>query len=270
MGSIMKKWNISKVKKGIHDICLAAGILIAALYLSRKVFLIMAVFGVFSYLMVKKRKGNKSFPLLLISAVMIFGNIVYNLFRLDGILPFYQYHTQAMYHETFLEEGIYPDLFFRLLLKNKSVSVRDNLLSMKEIEKTKDDYYKSGKSYFYPYYHGWNTYNFVEAFSKEVVQDDALNGQRVSEEVRNRDFLDFGAVNDMLRYSFLLSKYEGEMGRYFNHYWYYNHFIDSEIHMYVCLKGLEESRDLVVLWEEDSLEHIYVMSKEYYEEEVEK
>ena len=40
--------------------------------------------------------------------------------------------------------------------------------------------------------------------------------------------------------------------------------------MYVCLKGLEESRDLVVLWEEDSLEHIYVMSKEYYEEEVEK
>lgn len=193
--------------------------------------------------------------------------VALQMFRTVGLmLPFYQPKDQMFYQKEFAEEGLYPDALIQLLVKNKTVYVKDDRDEYMEENCHSENGLKDGKYWLYPFYHQINMTNFLNAAGAKVVADDSYNNSFISEENQN-DFDFAGYGNDMFRFMFLLSNDTGEWSNYFYHYWYYCDHLDV-MNVYINPEGVNEAEEIVVLWDDKENETIYIMTKDYYDMEV--
>ncbi len=218
-----------------------------------------------------KASALKYLPIGL-TAVVIGINLLYNFRSLPNIYPLYHQSTQARYIPTFMERGEYADSLLQLLVKDKEVQVHDTGDAYEHPVYT---YYEEGDpqvkyavAHDPKYYYGRDYVRFFEAFAGSVSVDETL----VSKE--SFDFSAFqnaehmtqiGYSNDMARYMFLLNQDEIEQASYF---WYDYVYREEAQTMYIYLQNdiSPESTSLVALW--DAENHLYIMSREYYDEEV--
>lgn len=183
------------------------------------------------------------------------------------MLPFYHAREQAFYQREFAGEGLYPDAFLQLILKDKTVYTKDDLDDyLDEHPKTEDDtsWFDDGQYWMYEFYHQTNITSFLDVTGAVVMADDNYNSAVITEE-HLKDFENAGYSNDMYRYLFPLSNIDQEYSNSFYYYWYYSTFVGTK-NIYINPEGIHESGEIVVLWDKD--ETLYVMTKEYYDREV--
>ncbi len=200
---------------------------------------------------------------------------VYNFRTLGNIITFYHPFDQSMYQKEFLEEGEYPDAFLDEFFKGKTVYVPDDAYDVKDEvgmdTDTLEQFDEDGNYFLYRYYHSVNMWNYLEFNRAEVIRDPALNGKFISDE-RKVLFEDIGYANDMMRYTFPMTKYNGEWGNGFHYYWFYNAFI-SESHVYICTEGIDDESPLVVICQHErrhDTDSYYIASKSYFDEVIAK
>jgi hypothetical protein len=220
-------------------------------------------------------KNKKNGIILVLYAMgMVLFFVVYNIRTVHLILPFYRPTLQSMYQMEFLAEGEYPDAFLTEFFKGKTVYTPNDAFDVSDdfdLSSDENDYDEHGNYWIYDYYHAVNMWDFLDFAKASVVKDDSLTGVRLSDE-QKAYFEDLGAANDMMRYTFALTPYNGEWGNGFYYYWFYNYFIgDSRV--YMCTEEISDAKELVVLWqqtEEHDTDSFYIASKQYFDEVITK
>ncbi len=220
---------------------------------------------------VLKKKNGIILGLYAVGMVLFFA--VYNVRTIGNILPFYHPYDQTMYQREFLSTGEYPDAFLNEFFAGRRVYTPDDAYEVKDAvnEGEGTDYDSEGNYWLYEYYHAVNMWDFLDFSKAEVVKDSALNDVVLTDEQKEY-FDDFGAANDMMRYTFALTPYDGEWGNGFYYYWFYNTYIgDSRV--YICPDDIKDAKDLVVLWqraEHHDTDSFYIASKTYFDEVIAK
>lgn len=220
-------------------------------------------------------KNKKNGIILVLYAMgMVLFFVAYNIRTVHLILPFYRPILQSMYQMEFLAEGEYPDAFLTEFFKGKTVYTPNDAFDVSDdfdLSSDENDYDEHGNYWIYDYYHAVNMWDFLDFAKASVVKDDSLTGVRLSDE-QKAYFEDLGAANDMMRYTFALTPYNGEWGNGFYYYWFYNYFIgDSRV--YMCTEEISDAKELVVLWqqtEEHDTDSFYIASKQYFDEVITK
>ncbi|MCR5735381.1 MAG: hypothetical protein K6G22_12320 [Lachnospiraceae bacterium] len=207
--------------------------------------------------------------LMAYAGVLILFSYVYDCLLIGNIVPFYRPVSQTFYQKEFLSEGQYPDSLLPLILKGRTVYVKNDPYTIDEAK-------AEGKDYLYAYYHGTNLKNYAAFAGAEVVEDETMNETMVNDSLLKEDFERFGSANDMFRYSFMMNDFWEELGNYFTYQWYYYDHL-GEISVFVNPsedgKGedIADADELVILWDsshEKEEENIYIMTKAYYEDSV--
>lgn len=236
---------------------------------------ILAV-AAFVALHIPKLKKKRGIVLAAYALGMVLLFVVYNMRTLDHIVRFSHPSNQSMYQPEFFENGEYVDAFLDEYLTGKTVYTPDDAdearddIDVDNDQNYLDELVGEGDDYWlYYYYHGVNMWQYLEFNHATVVKDESLNGIVLSDE-QKAAFEDLGSANDMMRYTFPLTPYNGEWGNGFYYFWFYNYFIgDSRV--YVCTEGLTDTNELVVLWQhEDShdTDSYYIASKDYFYGEI--
>ncbi|MBQ7562576.1 MAG: hypothetical protein IJT16_01150 [Lachnospiraceae bacterium] len=194
----------------------------------------------------------------------------YNVYFTKGIIASYQPVSQTFYQKEFAETGEYPDSLLPLLIKGKTVYMKDDPMDI-------DDAQDMGKDWLYSYYHAVNSASYIPFIGGETVKDASMNDTMLTKEQISEEFGRLGMANDMYRYSFICTPQFDETGSYFYYYWYYYEHL-PEIYAYINTakdsagEDIASSRELVLLWAspmgDAELEDIYLMTKRYYEENV--
>ncbi len=216
-------------------------------------------------------KTKKTFLVTALLAALCAANLIYSLMTLNREQEFLRYHTPSLYHENFYEEGRYPDLFVRTLIRDKKVVIPREI-------KTYDEYSSFGRDEedgnpFDKNYLIENDYiRYFSFFAKEAETDTSLPSMEETGETLKAyrdEMVSLGIANDMLRYSFALNHEEVQQARGFWYFWYYHHFADKEPdrpesypEVYVYPEGLNEAESLLVLWDEN--ENLYILPEETY------
>ncbi len=220
-------------------------------------------------------KNKKNGIILVLYAMgMVLFFVVYNIRTVHLILPFYRPTLQSMYQMGFLAEGEYPDAFLTEFFKGKTVYTPNDAFDVSDdfdLSSDENDYDEHGNYWIYDYYHAVNMWDFLDFAKASVVKDDSLTGVRLSDE-QKAYFEDLGAANDMMRYTFALTPYNGEWGNGFYYYWFYNYFI-GDARVYMCTEEISDAKELVVLWqqtEEHDTDSFYIASKQYFDEVITK
>lgn len=186
------------------------------------------------------------------------------------MLPFYNARQQSFYQKEFADEAMYPDALLPLLVKGKTVYIKDDLDEYrKENEEYIDEaesYYPDGKYWTYIFYHQKNLQEFLKAAGADVVADDSFNDAFIDGD-NAADFELAGYTNDMNRYLFPLSEEREEWSNSFYYYWYYSTYLD-EMDLMINTDGILDADELVILCDDKENESWYVMSKDYYDTEV--
>ena len=232
--------------------------------------------AVFAALHIPQLKNRRGIILAAYAAGMILFFALYNVRNMDLIVRFSHPFNQNIYQPEFFAEGEYTDAFLDSFFAGKTVytpndadEVRDDIdvdedgEYLDELTGDRDDYW------LYYYYHAVNMWQYLEYNHAVVVKDDSLNGLVLPEEVK-AGYMDLGYANDMMRYTFPLTPYNGEWGNGFYYYWFYYYFI-GDSHIYMCTDGLESADELVVLWQHEDhhdTDSYYIASKEYFDREV--
>ncbi len=199
---------------------------------------------------------------------MVLFFVVYNVRTLDRIITFYHPKDQTMYQREFLEKGEYPDAFLDEFLKGRTVYTPDDGYDVRDDIDVNNfhDFDNYADYYLYYYYHAVNIWNYLEFCGAVIVKDDSLNDTVLND--GQKDFyIDLGQANDMMRYTFPLTKYYGEWGNAFYYYWFYGSFI-GDSRLYVCPEGLDEAEEIVIIWQHTpthDTDSYYIASKEYYD-----
>ncbi len=218
---------------------------------------------------------------LIIAAVVIVSaaNLVYDYGYSDESFEQKSYDTQAMYSEDYFEKGQYPDLFLRVL-------VRDKHVVLAHAPKSYADYPSAGHDdedenpFSQDYFRENNFTYWFTAFAGSYSYDETLlTGDAVSENMvpHQEDFTDYGVANDMLRYSFPMNHEHYQEATRFWYSWYYNTYAakaltrkikrkryDPYPDVYVNMDGIMEADTLVALIAKN--EDLYLMSEETYQE----
>lgn len=218
----------------------------------------------------KKKNG---IILVLYGMGMVLFFAVYNIRTLDRIIPLYHPFYQSMYQPEFLADGGYPDAFLGSFFKGKTVYTPNDAYEVDEHDMSgeDEDFDEDGNYWLYDYYHAVNMWDYLDFCKAKVVKDDSLNGFELSEDSKAM-FEDLGSANDMMRYTFALTPYEGEWGNGFYYYWFYNSFIgDSRV--YICTGDIRDADELVVWWQktgEHDTDSFYIASKDFFYERIAK
>ncbi len=215
-------------------------------------------------------KGRRAVLAGIVLAAAAIFNLIYSLGHISDEQSFYRYSSQAMYHESFYEDGRYPDLFLRALVRDKKVILPREL-------KTYDMYstYGRDEEHGNPFDKNYlieNDYiRYFKAYANETETDTSLLQMDEAGEAFSgvEGFTSLGIANDLLRYSFPLNHEEVQQARGFWYYWYYHHFADKEPdrpesypEVFILTEGLSEADTLVAVWDEN--ENLYLMPKERY------
>lgn len=218
-------------------------------------------------LAIPKLKKYRSAVIIIFSLASIALSAMQTIKTADLMLPFYHPMQQSFYQKEFMKEGLYPDAFLQLLVRNKTVYTKDDLddyLANHSKREGDTSWFDDGKYWMYEFYHQKNATAFLEAAGAKVIASDDYNNTVLTED-NLKSFEDCGYVNDLYRNLFLLSDLNDEWSNSFFYYWYYATAI-GEKRIYMNPEGLEKETDLVILWDED--ETLYVMTKTYYDREV--
>ena len=205
-------------------------------------------------------------------------NIFYYLSYRDEAFAASKPDSQAMYSTDYFADGLYPDLFLRILVKNKKVILARAPKSYSEYSS-----YGHDDDYLNPFDSGYFkennfTYWFM-CYADSYEYDSSLpTNDAVSENMapHMEDFTDFGEANDMLRYSFPLNHEHYQEATAFWYSWYYYTFAEKVQHrkkvwkrydlfpnVYINMSDIEEADTLVALIAEN--EDLYLMSREVYD-----
>ncbi len=223
--------------------------------------LTLAVFAALHVPILKKKKG---IVLAIYAVAMILFFAVYNFRTFGYIIKSYHPVNQSLYQPEFAENGEYPDAFLGEFLKGKTVYTPNDAYI--ERDNSGFDFEGITDYWLYYYYHAVNMWSFLNLSEAEVVRDDDLNDTLLSEK-QKAYYKDLGPANDMLRYIFPLTPFEGEWGNGFYHYWFYGSFIgDSRV--YICTESIMDADELVLIWQHEDFhdtDSYYIASKEYYD-----
>ncbi len=205
---------------------------------------------------------------LLLAAAAVIANFIYTALKAGAVQRFYRYDTPAFYNEAFLEEGRYPDLFIRLLIRDKEVVLAREIRpydSYPSFGRDEED----GNPFDSAYFRDNNYARYFREYAASVELDRSLPaGEEVKEALSSamESFTDLGIANDMLRYSFPLNREKIQQARAFWYYWYYHSFAEenpddpaSFPRVFMATEGIEEAERLIALW--DEYENLYVMSE---------
>lgn len=223
------------------------------------VVLIASFFWVLIYLLKQHRER------VLIAAVVIMAIVsgAYCYMHVDGILPKRQPFNQTFYDSKHAETGEFPDAFLRIYLKDKTVLVKADRLTLHESEDL-------GYEWQYAFYHVENMVNYLKSVGAEAIEDETLNDSCVDKK-RVDDFECLGFLNDLLRNSMLYTKFTDHAGSYFLYLWYYRDLAGTS-YIYINPDSLNED-ELVLLWQPQTegdvyTEDMYLMGKSYYEDNI--
>ena len=227
--------------------------------------LTLAVFAAWHIPMLKKRKGV-ILGLYALGMIMFFA--VYNIRTMDHILKFNHPTCQTVYQPKFLDTGEYPDAFLDEFLKGKTVYTPDDAYDTDLADDLSD---KLGDYWLYYWYHAVNMWNYLAFDHATVIRDASLNDMVLSDE-RKSYYEDMGPANDLMRYTFVLTDIEDEVGNGFYFYWFYNSFIGNS-RVYVCPEELKDAKELVILWQHEDYhdtDSYYIAAKPFFDEVIAK
>ena len=227
----------------------------------------------FAALRIKAFKKKNGIILALYAMGMILFFAVYNIRTIRNMITFYHPFAQSMYQPEFFAGGEYPDAFLDEFFAGRTVYTPDDAYEMPDdYEEAKSfELDEDGNYWVYRYYHAVDMWDYLDFNGAKIVKDESLNGLVLTDEQKNR-FEDLGIANDMMRYTFALSPYTGELGNGFYYYWFYNSFI-SESHVYVCPEKIQNAKELVVLWQHEKrhdTDSYYIAAKSYFDEVIAK
>ena len=232
--------------------------------------LTLAAFAALHFPITKKKKG---IILALYALGMILFFAVYNVRTLDRIIRFEHPRCQTAYQAEFLDNGEYPDAFLDEFLKGKTVYTPNDAYDVRDdIDVNNFHDFDSYDDYWlYYYYHAVNMWNYLEFRNATIVKDDSLNGV-VLTDAQKEFFEDLGQANDMLRYTFPLTKYYGEWGNAYYYYWFYGSFI-GDSRLYMCPEGMKDAEELVIIWQhtgKHDTDSYYIASRDYFDKVITK
>lgn len=212
---------------------------------------------------------------LLVSAYNLWINYDYK----DEAFEYRTNDTQAMYSEDYFENGQYPDLFLRVLVRDKHVVLAHEPKSYSEYASYGHDD-DEGNPFSSEYFKENNfTYWFMCFADSYEFDSSLLTGDAVSENMvpHKADFKDFGIANDMLRYSFPMNHEHVQEATYFWYSWYYHAFAEKVQHrknpkkrydlfpnVYIKMDDIKDADNLVALIATN--EDLYLMSQRSYDE----
>lgn len=221
---------------------------------------------------IPKLKSKRGIVLAAYAAGMILLSFIYNYRTIDHIVRFSHPVNQSMYQPEFFENGEYADAFLDEYLKGKTIytpddsyEVRDDIVVDEDGDYIEQLQKNGGNYWLYYYYHAVNMWQYLEFNHATIIKDETLNGIVLTDEQKAR-FEDMGYANDLMRYTFPLTPYNGEWGNGFYYYWFYSCYI-GDSHVYICTDGLEEADELVVIWQRENhhdTESYYIASKEQF------
>jgi len=190
----------------------------------------------------------------------------YNYRTLDYILPFYHPYNQMFYQTEYMENGEYVDSILPYLTKNKTIYFPQYMnFDLDDSIRESNEVWSDWNSL------GMDLKNILAENGATVVLSDKNYGIdntniQMAEALRS-DFEDMGYMNDTLRYSHLYNDIKGEYGNGFYYYWAYSKSLPT-MKLYACPAQLKESNELFVILDSDY--NVYLVSKQFLEEEVEK
>ncbi len=139
-----------------------------------------------------------------------------------------RYSSQAMYHESFFEEGQYPDLFLRRFVAGRKVYVARETKSYDEYRSFGRDE-EEGNPFDRKYLTDNDYTRWFRQYAGEVETDPGLPaGEEVTALFAGKQdlFTDLGIANDMLRYSFPFNEEPVQQASAFWYGWYYHSFAE--------------------------------------------
>lgn len=187
------------------------------------------------------------------------------------------FSNQTAYMTDFLKDGRYPDALLRALIRDKKVSVWADFSPYINYPSHGHDHSDDPAidTFFSKEYYVDNNYGlFFRKYSKEGVTDHSLPSPEQVRKVRFKDLRDerfvlCGSTPDMLRNTFLLNEDREYVNSYFHYsYVYYScvleEYLENSFRFYLADEDIENADELVAIW--DRKENLYVMSREFYEE----
>ena len=180
----------------------------------------------------------------------------YNYRTAGYILKFIRPVNQMFYQPDFQESGEYPDALLPYILEGKKIYL-PTIFEWDESIKETYDHWQSGGML------SMNMQNILEENGAQVILDDYMF--MLDTKKYQKDMVDLGYLNDTFRYSFFYNDLESEYGNSFYYYWFYG--VNAvPFKLNVCPKAYMDSDTLYMMFDEDA--NLYLVSKEYFEQEV--
>lgn len=229
------------------------------------IVLIIAVFFWILALLLKKHKEIITISGIVALAII---NGVYCYTHTDSILSKRYPVNQTFFDPVYCEKGEFPDAFLRLFLKGKKIYVKNDRYILPELE-------ERGDCWLSAYYHVENMENYIDSVYAEFEEDESMNSIVLNDE-QARTFEQLGYLNDLLRNTVMYTKVDWELGNFDYFLWYYTNFAKTG-YIYGNIESLNED-ELVLIWQpkgddtpiEAATEDMYLMGKNYFEENIRK
>lgn len=230
-------------------------------------FLIILIPGIIAFILCKIKSKYRVYITFAFITYVILTNILYNVVYAKNLLKFQRPVNQLIYQEEYADSKEFPDAFLQLIVDGKTVYTKKDPVTIEEAE-------GDGFDYLYSYYHYKNPVKYLIHYGSNVVSEETYNNSVINEE-KATDFSDIGYANDMLRNVCLLAKQDSTViSTYFFYYWYYAEHLNG-MHVYVNFDGLNDSNELVLLWQNEEEngrkleeEDFYLMTKDYYDRNI--
>ena len=228
----------------------------------------------------RNSSNAKNIIIISVFVLLIAANIYSYMSGFGEQPPMYHPHisNQTMYMPEYLKDGMRPDALLRAIVKKKKVAYWSDFHPYTEYPSHGHDHSDDPNVdvfFSYSYYSDNNYGLFFKKYAGGAEIDDTLPEpglvtKVMDEKKRDKYFTYIGFTSDMLRNSFLVNEDREYVNSYF-HYSYFYYDLDDETmdrnyHAYLAPKDIAEADDLVAIW--DSYENLYLMSRDYYEENI--
>ena len=221
----------------------------------------------------RKRINNR----ILAAAILVLIGLNLITFRTECADKFRLYRfglsNQTLYHPEFLEDGRYPDVLIREVIRDKKACFNADFRPYwtyaanipPDQAVVNQEYFMDNSKYFFREYAG--EYEIDPSLPRpEQVREAGLK------DMAGKYFTELGSVNDMLRYVFAANDDRDDnwsdyyKTSYFMYMWYY-HYLKSGIMGYAALDDLSGADEVVAVW--DKGENLFLMSRDYYRDHLE-
>lgn len=258
----MLEFNMRELLYKLPVIALACVFLYLSSGLTRLVMAGLFVMGIISiFIKIKYRM----YAVLAAMLIFIPLNIYADMQKSEDLF-FYHPYNQSLYQDEFREYGLYPDAYVRELIRDKKVVIPHDVKLYREYigEKSEED---RAEKFSNKYYRENNYVRYFKEYAHEyeIAKTDPGNDGIKQYAADTGEFDDFGAANDMLRYSFLINTETEKEMSYFWYSWFYYSFSTAKGYTtdVFIQRGLEDADVCYAVW--DGRENLYLMDLEHYD-----